>query len=242
LEQRVAGIVTAPINKEALNLAGHHYAGHTEILAERTGTKNYAMLLIAGDCSARCLRVVHVTTHVSIKQAVSLITEMRVLAVIRLAANGLRLLGCEKPRIAVAGLNPHASENSLFGNEEADIIMPAIEKAQSEGYDVTGPLPPDTVFVKALAGLFDVVVAMYHDQGHIPLKLVGFMPDSAFSRISGVNCTLGIPVIRTSVDHGTAFDKAGKNCSSEQSMVEAIEAACMMANTKNRICGACNEL
>jgi 4-hydroxythreonine-4-phosphate dehydrogenase len=152
----------------------------------------------------------------------------RVLAVIRLAQNGLQLLGCKEPRIAVAGFNPHASEGGLFGSEETRAIIPAVEAAKAEGLNVSGPLPPDTVFVKALGGQYDVVVAMYHDQGHIPLKLVGFQL-GAESTVSGINCTLGLPIIRTSVDHGTAFDKAGKNCSSEQSMIEAIEAAAAMA-------------
>ena len=229
MDKQLAGIVTAPINKEAVNLAGHHYAGHTEILSDLTGTKNYAMILISGK-----LRVIHVTTHVSLRNAADLITTDRVLTVIRLAQQGLKLLGIEKPRIAVAGFNPHASENGLFGDEEKTAIIPAIEAAVKEGMHITGPLPPDTVFVKALHGEFDVVVAMYHDQGHIPLKLIGFRFESGENapEISGINCTLGLPIIRTSVDHGTAFDRAGKNCSSEQSMTEALEAACTMAKYK----------
>ena len=230
MEKRIAGIVTSPINKEGINMAGHHYAGHTEILAALTGTKDYAMLLACGN-----LRVIHVTTHVSIKQAVSLISAPRVLAVLRLAAEGLRLLGLPEARIAVAGLNPHASEHGLFGDEEEKAIIPAIAQARAEWINVTGPFPPDTVFVKALGGSYDIVVAMYHDQGHIPLKLVGFKLDGTtglFTQMSGVNCTLGLPIIRTSVDHGTAYDRAGKNISNEQSMIEAIEAALTMV--KNR--------
>jgi 4-hydroxythreonine-4-phosphate dehydrogenase len=237
LEKRIAAMVTGPINKEAVNRAGHHYAGHTEILADITGVRNYAMLLCCGS-----FRVVHVSSHVSLKKAIELIKTPRILQVIRLACDGLRLLGCSAPRIAVAGLNPHASENGLFGDEEEQNIIPAVEQARSEGIAVEGPLPPDTVFVKALGGQFDGVIAMYHDQGHIPLKLAGFRLDSAgntFTRVSGVNCTLGLPIIRTSVDHGTAFDRAGKNCSNEQSMVEAVEAALLMA--ANRSLGGTEE-
>jgi 4-hydroxythreonine-4-phosphate dehydrogenase len=226
-EKRIAGIVTAPINKEAINLTGHRYPGHTEILAALTGTADYAMLL-----TCDTLRVIHVTSHVALKAAADLITIPRVLSVIRLAGEGLKLLGYGEPRIAVAGFNPHASENGLFGDEEKRVIIPAVEAARAAGIQAEGPLPPDTVFVKALGKQYDVVVAMYHDQGHIPLKLAGFKLDPAsgqFTRMSGVNCTLGLPIIRTSVDHGTAFDRAGKNCSNEQSMVEAIAAALTMA-------------
>jgi 4-hydroxythreonine-4-phosphate dehydrogenase len=226
MDKRIAGVVTGPINKEAINMAGHHYAGHTEILGELTGTRNFAMLLA---CDR--LRVIHVTTHVSIKEAAALITLPRVLSVIRLARDGMRLLGCREPRIAVAGLNPHASENGLFGDEEERAIIPAVAQARAEGIDAEGPLPPDTVFVKALAGQYDVVAAMYHDQGHIPLKLVGFKLDretNRYTQMSGINCTLGLPIIRTSVDHGTAYDRAGKNSSNEQSMLEAVRAALTM--------------
>jgi 4-hydroxythreonine-4-phosphate dehydrogenase len=222
-----AGVVTGPVNKEALNLAGHHYAGHTEIFAEYTHTKNYGMLLSGGG-----LNVIHVTTHVSMREACDRITTERVLNVIRLADRALRLMGKEKRRIGVAGFNPHASENGLFGDEEARAISPAIQAARTEGLDVTGPVPPDTVFVKALGGVFDVVVAMYHDQGHIPLKLCGFRLDKAtglFTQMSGINATIGLPIIRTSVDHGTAYDRAGKNTSNEGSLVEAIEMAVTFA-------------
>jgi 4-hydroxythreonine-4-phosphate dehydrogenase len=232
LEKRIAAMVTGPVNKEALNRAGHHYAGHTEILADLTGTRNCAMLLCCG-----ALRVVHVTTHVSLKEAVERIRTRRIVEVMRLADEGLRLLGCPAPRLAVAGLNPHASENGLFGDEEEREIIPAVEQARSNGINVEGPLPPDTIFVKALGGQFDGVIAMYHDQGHIPLKLAGFKLDpvtGTFTQVSGVNCTLGLPVIRTSVDHGTAFDRAGKNCSNEQSMAEAIETALLMAANRTR--------
>jgi 4-hydroxythreonine-4-phosphate dehydrogenase len=218
-----AAVVTGPINKEAVNLAGHHYAGHTEIFAEYTGTKNYAMLLSGGG-----LNVIHVTTHVSLREACDLITRERVLNTIRLADQALRLMGRERRRIAVAGFNPHASENGLFGDQEERAIIPAIAGAREEGLDVTGPVPPDTVFVKALGGQADIVVAMYHDQGHIPLKLLGFRMDSStglFSQMSGVNATIGLPIIRSSVDHGTAYDRAGKNISNEQSLREALDMA-----------------
>jgi 4-hydroxythreonine-4-phosphate dehydrogenase len=231
-----AGVVTGPINKEAINLAGHHFAGHTEIFAQYTGTNDYGMLLSAGNIGGGGgLNVIHVTTHVSLRQACDLITKERVLKTIRLADLALQLMGKKQRRIAVASLNPHASENGLFGDEETNEIIPAIEAARAEGLDVTGPVPPDTVFVKALGGSSDVVVAMYHDQGHIPLKLAGFKMEKdsgLFSQMSGVNTTIGLPIIRTSVDHGTAFDRAGKNQANEESMVEAIELAITFAKRK----------
>jgi 4-hydroxythreonine-4-phosphate dehydrogenase len=222
-----AGVVTGPINKEAINLAGHHYAGHTEIFADYTHTRNYGMLLSGGG-----LNVIHVTTHVSMREACDRITRERVLDVIRLADLALKLMGKEPRRIGVAGFNAHASENGLFGDQEAKGIIPAIEAARAEGLDVTGPVPPDTVFVKALGGQFDVVVAMYHDQGHIPLKLCGFRMDpktGLYSQMSGINTTIGLPIIRTSVDHGTAFGKAGKNRANEESLVDAIRLAVTFA-------------
>ena len=227
MECKVDAVVTAPISKEAIHLAGHNYSGHTEIFADYTHTKKYAMLL-----SNKDLSVIHVTTHVSMEQACHLITKERVLEVIRLAQEGMLLLGKSHPRIGVAGFNAHCSENGLFGDQEALAIEPAIHQAQAEGMDVTGPVPPDTVFCKAVAGVFDVVVAMYHDQGHIPLKLCGFRMDPAtntYSAMSGINCTIGLPIIRTSVDHGTAYGKAGEGRANEESMTEAIEAAITMA-------------
>ena len=221
----VDAVVTCPINKEAINLAGHHFAGHTEIFADYTNTKNYGMLLSARNGEGS-LNVIHVTTHVSLRKACDLITKDRVLDTIRLADQALVLMGGEKRRIAVAGLNPHSSENGLFGDEECAAIIPAIEEARAEGLDAGGPYPPDTVFVKALGGAFDIVVAMYHDQGHIPLKLLGFTYGKKVTvTFSGVNTTIGLPVIRTSVDHGTAFDIAGKNLSSEDSLMDAIDMA-----------------
>ena len=228
-----AGVVTGPINKEAINMAGHHYAGHTEIFAEYTNTKNCGMLLSGGG-----LNVIHVTTHVSMREACDLITKERVLNAIYLADRALCLMGMERRRIAVAGLNAHSSENGLFGHEEEKEIIPAIKKAKAEGYDVTGPVPPDTVFVKALGGQADLVVAMYHDQGHIPLKFSGFKidPESGlYTRMSGINATIGLPIIRTSVDHGTAYGKAGKNLANEESLLDAINMAITFANNRDKV-------
>ena len=219
-------------------MAGHNYSGHTEIFADYTRTRNYAMLL-----SSNNLKVIHVTTHVSMQEACSRITKERVLNVIRLARTGMELLGYENPRIGVAGFNAHCSENGLFGDQERLAVEPAVAEAKAMGIDVTGPVPPDTVFCKALGGMFDVVVAMYHDQGHIPIKLMGFQMDAktgTYAAMSGINCTIGLPIIRTSVDHGTAYGKAGEGRANEQSMVEAIEAAQIMAwNLKKR--NACQE-
>ena len=226
MQGKAAGVVTAPINKEALHLAGHSYSGHTEIFADLTNTNDYAMLLMSGN-----LRVIHVTTHVSMREACDLITKERVHKTILLAHEALKMLGMPNGKIAVAGLNAHSSENGLFGSEEADAIIPAIEQAKSEGIDADGPVPPDTVFVKAAGKMYDIVVAMYHDQGHIPLKLYGFKMDPAtglFTSMSGINTTIGLPIIRTSVDHGTAFDRAGKNTANEMSMLEAITTAVKM--------------
>ncbi|AEF82147.1 4-hydroxythreonine-4-phosphate dehydrogenase PdxA [Leadbettera azotonutricia] len=236
LKGEIAAIVTNPINKEAIHLAGHDFAGHTEILAHYTNTEDYGMLLSAGGSTG--LNVIHVTTHVSMRQACDLITEKRVLRVIRLADEALKMMGKERPRIAVAGLNAHASENGLFGRKEEESIIPAIKKAKEEGLDVTGPVPPDTVFVKTLGGAFDIVVAMYHDQSHIPLKLYGFKMDPVtgrFSQVSGINTTIGLPIIRTSVDHGTAFDKAGKNEANEESLLDAIAMAVTIAKNRKNI-------
>ncbi len=223
-----AATVTAPIHKEALNRAGHHFAGQTEIYAHLTGSRDYAMLLMAGP-----LRVVHVSTHVSLREACARVTRERVATVIRLAHDAGRMLGFARPRIGVAGLNPHAGDGGLFGSEEADAIVPAVRAAQQEGITVEGPLPADTLFPKANGGYYDLVVAMYHDQGHVPTKVVGFRWDNAageWSAVDGVNVTLGIPVIRVSVDHGTAFDVAGTGRASEASMVQAILCAAQMAS------------
>lgn len=227
----VDATVTNPINKEALNLAGRHYAGHTEIYAHLTKTKNVTMLLAHG-----ALRVVHVSTHVSLRRACDLVKKERILNVIRIANDACRKLGIVAPRIAVAGLNPHSGEKGLFGTEEIEEIEPAIEVACAEGILAEGPVPPDTVFSKAQGGMFDMVVAMYHDQGHIPLKLAGFQLDKEtgnWANISGVNVTLGLPIIRTSVDHGTAFDQAWKGTASPVSLREAIDYAITLAKTRD---------
>ena len=223
LAGRVAAIVTGPISKEAMNLAGHAFSGHTELLADLAGTPGTCMMLVHRD-----LRVAHVTTHVALAKVPSLITPARVNRVIALTVDALARFGIAKPRIAVAALNPHAGEGGLFGTEDTEVLAPAVAAWRTKGVAVSGPLPGDTVFVRALAGEFDAVVAMFHDQGHIPVKLLGFKVDKAsgrWSSLSGVNITLGLPFVRTSVDHGTAFDIAGKNLASPQSMIEAIELA-----------------
>ncbi|MCI6157826.1 MAG: 4-hydroxythreonine-4-phosphate dehydrogenase PdxA [Peptoniphilaceae bacterium] len=206
------GVVTAPINKEAIHLAGHNYDGHTEIFASMTGTKDYAMMLWTEK-----MAVVHNSTHCSLIEACRRVKKDRVHTCVELAGEAMKRLGKAKPRIAVAGLNPHSSEHGLFGDEEEKEIEPAIEWAHSEGWNVDGPVPPDTVFMKAYQNQYDVVVAMYHDQGHIPMKLIAFD--------SGVNMTLGLPFLRTSVDHGTAFDIAGKGIAKEESMLAALSLA-----------------
>ncbi len=215
--------VTGPIHKEAINAAGIHHAGHTEIYGELTGTKDYAMMLADGD-----FRVVHVSTHVSLKEAIERVKKARIYAVIKLAHATLKKIGIEKPRIAVAGLNPHAGEGGLFGREEIEEIVPAIEQAASEGIGVEGPIPGDTVFSKMMGGQYDIVVVMYHDQGHIPTKLSGFKYDrktNTWFAMSGVNVTLGLPIIRSSVDHGVAFGKAGEGRANPESMIQAIKMA-----------------
>jgi 4-hydroxythreonine-4-phosphate dehydrogenase len=215
----VAAVVTAPLNKAAMNRAGFHYAGHTELLAERTQAERVSMLLVGPK-----LRVVHVSTHVSLAEAIRRVTPERVGTTIALAYESCRALGIAAPRIAVAGLNPHASEGGLFGNEEAQSVMPAIEAARAKGWNVSDPQPPDTVFLRAVKGEFDIVVAMYHDQGHVPMKLLAFD--------SGVNVSVGLPIIRTSVDHGTAFDIAGQGVANEESMIAAIDVAVQMAHAR----------
>ncbi|MEW6047203.1 MAG: 4-hydroxythreonine-4-phosphate dehydrogenase PdxA, partial [Bacillota bacterium] len=211
-EGTVAGIVTAPLNKEAMHRAGFSYPGHTEMLAEGFGVRQYSLVL-----SARGLFVFHVTTHVALREALTMITENRVLNQIRLAHYLARALGEEQALVAVAGLNPHASEGGLFGDEEQTIIGPAVRRAEQEGIPVVGPLPADVVFPRAARGMYRFVVAMYHDQGHAVFKSLYFD--------EGVNLTVGLPVIRTSVDHGTAFDIAGKGAAREDSLVQAIELA-----------------
>ena len=216
LQKEVSGIVTAPINKESMNAAGYRYAGHTELLAERTGTKEAAMMLVTGN-----LRVSHVTTHVAFERVAALITADRLATVFDLTYRTMLQLDIQNPHIAVAGLNPHAGEHGLFGTQEDEILRPAIELVRSRGWDFSGPWPPDTVFARANRGQFDCVIAMYHDQGHIAIKMIGFD--------EGVNVSLGLPIVRTSVDHGTAFDIVGTGRADPSSMIEAVKLAAKLA-------------
>ncbi|MFI5013913.1 MAG: 4-hydroxythreonine-4-phosphate dehydrogenase PdxA [Hyphomicrobiales bacterium] len=219
----IDAMVTGPISKEAINLAGHRYAGHTDMLAHLTGSPSSVMMLAHGP-----LRVTHVSTHIALSKVPSMLTPERLRTVLSLTLAALDELGIERPRIAIAALNPHAGEGGMFGREDIDITMPVVSEARSRGLAVEGPVPGDTVFVKAAAGQFDAVIAMYHDQGHIPVKLLGFRVDAATGRwldLGGVNITLGLPIIRTSVDHGTAFDIAGRDLSNSSSLVEAIDYA-----------------
>lgn len=235
---KVDAIVTAPISKEALNLAGHPFSGHTELLAHLTGSEGPVMMLAHGT-----MRVSHVSTHVALNEVPGRLTPARLRRVIGLTHDALLRLGIERPRIAVAALNPHAGEGGILGREDTQITRPVIEAMVGEGLDIDGPVAGDTVFVKLKAGRYDAVVAMYHDQGHIPVKLLGFSVDPATGRwesLSGVNITLGLPVLRTSVDHGTAFDIAGRNIASEQSLVEAIEYAHAMVGTRSPVPSASN--
>ncbi len=223
LSGRIGGIVTAPLNKEALNKAGYHYPGHTEMLAELTGVRGSVMLLAHGN-----MRVSHVSTHVALQDVPSRLTPERLRHVIELTNKALLGIGIARPKIAIAALNPHAGEGGLFGRQDIEVSQPVIDEMVRQGLDIVGPVPGDTVFVKLRAGQYDAVVAMYHDQGHIPVKLLGFEVDPAtgkWQELSGVNITLGLPIIRTSVDHGTAFDIAGKGIANERSMIEAIEYA-----------------
>ncbi len=215
-------IVTSAINKEALNRAGYHYDGHTQLLAELCRASEVAMMLVS-----RKLRVSHVSTHVSLLQAIELVRPERILTVLRLTEEAVRQMGIDKPRIALAGLNPHSGEGGLFGNEEIKYITPAIEEARRQGFDVTGPLPPDSVFLRTSQGQFDAAIAMYHDQGHIALKMLGIT--------EGVNVTLGLPIIRTSVDHGTNFGKAGKGTADPTSLILSIKLASVMCRNRKRL-------
>jgi len=226
-KRQVAAVVTAPLHKEALNLAGHHYAGHTEILAEETGTRNFSLMLIAGR-----FRVVHVTCHAALASVSQQLTPERIADVIRLFHSALLRLDGKSPRIAVCAFNPHAGEGGLFGEEEIRAIRPAVEQCAQAGIEVCGPFPSDSIFPQLVGGRFDGVVAMYHDQGHIAFKLCNFHFDpekQEWSTVTGVNVTLGLPIIRTSVDHGTAFDLAGSGKASEQSLVDAVDVALKLA-------------
>ncbi len=224
--------VTNALSKEAINMAGHHYSGHTEIYADYTHTDKYTMMLAHEE-----LRVVHVSTHVSLREACDRVKKARVLECIRIANEGCKALGIENPKIGVAGLNPHCGENGMFGTEEIQEIQPAIDEALAEGINIPEkkPTPPDTVFSKALGGWYDIVVVMYHDQGHIPLKVKGFVynkQEKHWEAVAGVNVTLGLPIIRASVDHGTGFGHAGSGHANELSLINAMDYAIQFANTK----------
>lgn len=227
LEGTVDAIVTAPLNKEAMHLAGYHFAGHTELLAELTNARGSVMML-----AHEAFRVTHVTTHCALEEVPGRATAARIGRVVDLTHAALKDLGIAAPRIAIAALNPHAGEGGAFGRHDIDITAPVVEDYRERGFDVTGPVPGDTVFVKLRAGQYDAVVAMYHDQGHIPVKLLGFTVDpitGGWTGLSGVNVTLGLPVIRTSVDHGTAFDIAGKGIAHPTSLIEAVDYAIKLA-------------
>lgn len=220
LEGKLQALVTGPLHKKAAQLAGMREPGHTELIAALCGVpEDEVRMLLAGER----LRIIHLSTHLALREALGRVTTARVLRTLELGAAAAARLGLARPRIAVAGLNPHAGEQGLFGDEDARQIAPAVEQARTRGWDVTGPLPPDTVFLRALQGEFDLVVAMYHDQGHIPMKIAEF--DNA------VNVTVGLPIVRTSVDHGTAFDIAGRGIAREENMVRAIELAIALAQS-----------
>jgi 4-hydroxythreonine-4-phosphate dehydrogenase len=220
MKHEADAMVTAPISKEMMNAAGHHYAGHTELLADLTKTKEYGMMFVGGG-----LRLILATIHVALKDVHRHITQANILKTLRLAHQATRYIGIEKPRIGVAALNPHAGEGGLFGSEEWDAILPAIITARGEGINASDPIPADTLFYKARNNYFDIIVAMYHDQGLAPLKMVAFG--------NAVNVTVGLPIIRTSVDHGTAYDIAGKGCADPASLLEAIRLAASMSAFRN---------
>jgi len=219
LSGRIDAMATAPINKEAVNRAGYSYPGHTEMLSHLTNCEEYAMMLASGT-----LRVVHLSTHMSLVEACGRVKRQNIIKTLYITHRSMQSLGFSSPRIAVAGMNPHAGEGGLFGKEEILEISPAIMEARTRGINVSGPYPPDSIFLRASKGEFDVVLAMYHDQGHIAVKMLGLE--------EGVNVTIGLPVIRTSVDHGTAYDIAGKGLADPQSMKKAIIVAAEMASRK----------
>lgn len=216
LAGEVHAIATAPLNKEALHLAGHYYPGHTELLATLTHSKDFAMVLYTDK-----LKVIHVSTHISLRNFLDTLSQARICTVIGIADKFLKRVGYKAPRIAVAGVNPHAGEHGLFGDEEVRFVEPSVQTMRQEGVQVSGPIPPDTVYLQAYEGAYDMVVAMYHDQGHIPLKMLGFY--------DGVNITAGLPFIRTSADHGTAFDIAWQGKANPESMAISIKLAVQIA-------------
>lgn len=221
LQDKVSAIATAPINKKSVSLAGLSYAGHTEMLAKLTDSPDYAMMLIGGK-----IRVVLVTTHVAISGVKKFIKKVRILKIISLTDRSLKLFGIDSPHIAVAGLNPHAGDEGVFGSEEKEEILPAVEMAKHQGINVAGPYPADSLFVKAKKGEFDAVIVMYHDQGLIPVKMEGFG--------KGVNITLGLPIIRTSVDHGTAYDIVDRSIADSGSLIAALDTAAKIVKAKYR--------
>lgn len=229
-EDKVDGTITNAISKEAINMAGHHYSGHTEIYADYTNTKKYCMMLAHND-----FRVAHVSTHVALREACDRCKKERVLEVIEMADQVCKDLGIENPKVAVAGLNPHCGEHGMFGTEEIEEITPAIEAAKAEGINAIGPCPPDTVFSQMNGGWYDITVVMYHDQGHIPTKVLGFVYNrelQTWNAVAGINITLGLPIVRVSVDHGTAYDHAGKGDANELSLLNAIEYGAKMAESR----------
>lgn len=232
MKEEVDGTVTNAISKEAINMAGHHYSGHTEIYADYTKTKKYCMMLAHND-----FRVTHVSTHVSLREACDRCKKERILDVIEMSHKVCQDLGIEYPRIAVAGLNPHCGEHGMFGTEEIEEIAPAIEAAKTKGINAIGPCPPDSVFSQAIGGWYDIVVCQFHDQGHIPTKVQGFVYNrekQCWNAVAGINITLGLPIIRVSVDHGTAFDHAGKGDANELSLLNAIEYGAKMAGSRRK--------
>ena len=230
MKREVDATVTNSFSKEAIDMAGHHYSGHTEVYADYTKTKNYCMMLAYED-----FRVAHVSTHVSLREACNRVKKARVLEVIHMANNAMKKIGIEKPKIGIAGLNPHCGENGMFGTEEIEEIQPAIDEALREGINIPegAPTPPDTVFSKALGGWYDIVVVMYHDQGHIPLKVKGFVynkKEKHWDAVEGINVTLGLPIIRVSVDHGTGYGHAGDGMANELSLANAVDFAIKLSN------------
>ena len=216
MKNEAHAVVTAPINKEIMNAAGHHFAGHTELIAYLTNSKEFGMMFVGGG-----MRIILVTIHVALKDVARHVNTASVLKTLRLADKAMKDFGIEKPHIGVAALNPHAGEGRLFGSEEWDEILPAVIKARQEGIHASDPIPADTLFYKAHNNFYDMVVAMYHDQGLAPLKMLAFG--------NAVNVTVGLPIIRTSVDHGTAYDIAGKGCANPESLLEAVKLAAHMA-------------
>ncbi len=233
LANRCDAVVTAPICKEALHAAGHtKWPGHTEIFRDLTGAETSALMLIADR-----FRVIHVTNHIALSETPSLIKKDRIVDVIKLASDSLMRIDNRLPRLAVASFNPHAGEGGLFGREEIDEIVPAVQEAERLGFNVQGPFPPDTIFPKMVGGVYDGVIAMYHDQGHIAFKLHNFRYNrerDEWDEVTGVNVTLGLPIIRTSVDHGTAFDLAGTGKASERSLLDAIHVASLLAGQSKK--------